>query len=136
MNPLASIDRTAFEFFAPASHDQCVRLQEQFPEFQLEEYLALLAQTNGLGEVFSDGSRRFVHNLLVVSAEDALQESRHHPPGTAVVVGRPGVDGIQFVLLPADASVHAYYPIEATFVKVADSLREFLVKCSTGSIRL
>lgn len=136
MNSLASIDRAAFEFFAPASRDQCDRLQKRFPGFHLAEYLELLAQTNGLGEVFSDGSQRFVHNLLVVSVEDALQESGHHPVDTAVVIGRAGVDGIQFVLRPADTSVHAYYPIEAAFVKVADSLSDFLAKHSTGSIRL
>lgn len=136
MNLTKALQNPAWQLFEPVTQEQSERLSTEFAQFELTEYLALLARSNGVGEVFSEGSHHFVHNMLILAVEEAIQESHNTHPAGALVVGRPGVDGIQYVLLPADAAVHAYYPIDNEFQKVADSLCDLLTRCSIGGIRL
>lgn len=136
LNLSQALRNPTWQLFEPVPQEICERLNAEFPQFELTEYLALLLQSNGVGEVLSEGARSFIHNMLILAAEDAIQESRTTHPASALVVGRPGVDGIQYVLLPADSAVHAYYPIDNEFLRVADSICDLLVRCSTVGVRL
>ncbi|MGZ5095610.1 MAG: hypothetical protein ACXWIP_29575 [Burkholderiales bacterium] len=124
------------ELFPPASTEQLSWLMQQYPGFLHSEYLALLGHTDGIGEVFEDGSQRFVHNMLLFSASEALEVSENEFGCAALAVGRTGVDGIVFVLQPSSPRIFAYLPIDEEFRPVASSLQDFLDKWSTGELRL
>lgn len=128
--------RASFENFPAASAEACANLRKSFRSFALDQYVALLLQTNGLGEVFAEGDQRFVHNMLIVSLEEAIEESERAFRGGVLVIGRPGVDGILFVLKPTDPSVYAYYPVDSEFLKLAPSLEDFLLAYTLGTVRL
>lgn len=53
-----------------------------------------------------------------------------------LVVGRPGVDGIEFGYRRATAGVWAYYPIGREFVQVADTTRDLVERWKAGRIIL
>lgn len=125
-----------FETFPPASAEACADLRESFSSFTLNQYVGLLLHTNGLGEVFAENGQRFVHNMLIVPIDEAIKESEREFGGDALVIGRPGVDGILFVLKPGEPSIYAYRPIDNRFSKVAESFEEFLRAWTLGTVRL
>jgi hypothetical protein len=124
------------ERFAPAPPAQIDWLRQQYSGFFLSEYLALLQETNGLGQVFEEGEHRFVHNMLVLSAEEALEVSEAEFGCRALAVGRLGIDGVTFVLQASSPAVFAYIPIEEEFRQVASSLQELLDKCAANDLRV
>ena len=50
------------------------------------------------------------------------------------MIGYAGVGGIEFVLLPNDQSVYAYYPIEGELSYLADTFEGFLSGWKRGEI--
>ena len=127
---------TSFRSFPPAPTEACRRLTELFADFELAEYIEVLRNSNGLGEVVEAGGERFVHNMLVLPADEAIEESKRLFEGKSFVFGRSGIDGISFTLLPGDSAVFAYYPIDAEYVRISDSLTEFLEGWRANKIRL
>mgnify|MGYP004705173667 CR=1 FL=1 len=127
---------TQFETFPPASVEECRKLVDAFPAIDLVDYVQLVLRSNGLGEVFGEGRDRFVHNLLILPVHEALNESGQLFSNRAFALGRPGVDGITFTLLPGNAAVFAHYPIDDEFVAVADSLSALLTGWASNNICL
>jgi hypothetical protein len=136
MQILRDIASAKLEFFPPAPAAVRGWIASQFAAFDLGDYLQVLGETNGLGEVFAEGEQRFVHNMLLIPAEEALDVSEKDFGGKALVIGYAGVDGILFVFQPSRPDVFAYYPIDEEFVPLAASLPEFLRKCAMGEVRL
>jgi hypothetical protein len=124
------------EFFPSASADQIERLESLFPAFSLSDYIALLSKSNGIGEVFAEGSQRFVHNMLLFAVEDALHWSKSAFQNSYLAVGAPGVDGMFFVLSPGGPQVFVHKPIDNEFVQVASSVRELPLKWLAGELCL
>ncbi|PTT18903.1 hypothetical protein DBR12_13820 [Acidovorax sp. HMWF029] len=127
---------TRFETFRPASAEECRTLVDAFPAIDLDDYVQLVLHSNGLGEVFDEGRDRFVHNMLILPVSKALDESGQLFSNRVFALGRPGIDGITFSLLPGNAAVFAHYPIDDEFVAVADSLSALLTGWASNSIRL
>ena len=125
-----------FETFPPASAGACAAAHDRFSNFRLDQYLELLLQTNGLGDVVEAGGKRHIHNMLMLPIEEAITESERECRDEAFVIGRPGVDGILFVLQPGRPDVYAYYPIESEFSLIAESVVEFLKAWTANAIRL
>lgn len=136
MQLLRALPSEKLEFFTPPPAATRDWISQQYVAFELSEYLQLLSETDGVGELFSEGGERFVHNMLILSAEEALAASQVEFDGKALVIGNAGVDGIRFVLQPARPEVFAYYPISEEFVAVADSVLEFLKRSVANEIRL
>jgi hypothetical protein len=136
MQALRDVASNKLEFFPPASAAVREWISSQYAAFELGEYLQVLAESNGLGEVFSEGAQRFVHNMLLIPGEEALDVSEKEFGGKALVIGYAGVDGILFVLQPSRPEVFAYYPIDEEFRPLAGSLPEFLRHCAAGAVRL
>jgi hypothetical protein len=136
MQTLREITGDKFELFEAAPENACAWVQRQFVGFELEEYLAVLHQSNGLGEIFAEGQLRFVHNMLLVPIQEALDVSQSEFNSQVLVIGHAGVGGILFALQPSQRDIFAYYPIDQEFVPVANSLEDFLRKCSTDGLRL
>ena len=135
MQFLCDLASNKLEFFPPASAAVREWISSQYAAFEVGEYLQVLAESNGLGEVFAEGSHRFVHNMLLISGEDALDVSEKEFGGKALVIGYAGVDGILYVLQPSLPEVFAYYPIYEEFRPLAGSVPEFLRKCAAGEVR-
>ena len=114
----------------------CEWICQQYSAFELGEYLQVLAETNGVGEVFTSENERFVHNMLLMPAEEALDVSEKVFGGKALVIGYAGVDGILFMLQPSNPDIFGYYPIDEEFRRLASSLSEFLRKFVAGEVRL
>lgn len=127
---------TRLETFPPASVEECRKLVDAFPAIDLDDYVQLVLHSNGLGEVFDEGPDRFVHNMLILPVNKALDESGQLFSNRVFAVGRPSVDGITFTLMPGNAAVFAHYPIDDEFVVVADSLSALLTGWASNSIRL
>jgi hypothetical protein len=55
-----------------------------------------------------------------------------------LIIGWPGVDGIQFRVKSknADQSIYAFYPIQQAYVKIADSDKDLIDKWKSGEIIL
>lgn len=124
------------ERFEPAPTEQLNWLLRQFRDFDLDEYVALLRETNGLGELFTDATPPFVHNMLLVPIEEALEVSEAEFKSSVLAIGRPGVDGISLVLQRASRRIYAYYPIDEEFREVASSLQDFLNKWIGNELRI
>jgi hypothetical protein len=136
MQILPGLRSEKLEFFPSAPLAQREWLSQQYSGFELSGYLQLLAETDGVGEVFAENGKRFVHNMLLLSCAEALETSQQEFEGKALVIGNAGVDGILFVLQPACSVVYAYYPISSEFTAVADSVAEFLEKWGANEVRL
>lgn len=136
MQILPGLRSEKLEFFPPASPIQLEWLSQQYSSFELSEYLQLLVETDGVGEVFAENGKRFVHNMLLLPCAEALETSQQEFEGRALVIGNAGVDGILFVLQPACSVVYAYYPISSKFTAIADSISEFLKKWGANEVRL
>jgi len=136
METLSSVAGPSAELRSPASVEVREWLERQFAAFDLVEYLRVLAESNGIGEVFPEGSQRFVHNMLLVPAEEALEASQSQFEGRALVIGNAGVDGIRYVLQPGSPAVYAFYPIDQEFRFIAPSVLAFLRKWAAGEVRL
>ncbi|MBT9518424.1 MAG: SMI1/KNR4 family protein [Methyloversatilis discipulorum] len=124
------------EFFPPASSDKIHELTKRFHGFSLTEYIAFLHESNGVGELFSEGSLRFVRNMILFDLDEALHWSQAAYQDSHLVIGAPGVDGIFFVLDQKGQQVFAHMPIDNEFVKVADSVFDLLSKSLAGELRL
>jgi hypothetical protein len=111
-------------------------ISTQHSGFELGDYLQVLGESNGLGEVFAQGTECFVHNMLLILAEEALDVSEKEFGGKALAIGYAGVDGILFLLQPSRLEVFAYYPMDEEFKPLAGSLPEFLRKCAAGEVCL
>ena len=93
---------STLRFFAPATDDEISGVVSRFPGFKLAAYTSVLAQSNGVGELFCEGQHSFIHNMLLFSAVDALDWSARAFADRFLVIGAPGVDGVFFG--PADLS--------------------------------
>lgn len=53
-----------------------------------------------------------------------------------LIIGYPGVDGIEFRINrnQKDSKIFAFYPIEETYIEVANSDKELIDKWKTGKI--
>ena len=69
---------------------------------------------------------------FIVSAEKVLE----HPEIQFLVVGRPGVDGIEFGYRKGQHGIWAFYPISREFSLVAPNLDALLDGWRSGSIRI
>lgn len=136
MQILQGVRSEKLDFFPPAELAQLEWLSQQYSGFELSEYLQLLAETDGIGEVFAEKGNRFVHNMLLLSCAEALEASQQEFEGRVLVIGNAGVDGIRFVLQPGRSAVYAYYPISSEFTAVAGSVSEFLKKWGSNEVRL
>ncbi len=113
------------QFFSPASSAEIASVTSQFGGFKLSTYVAVLAQSNGVGELFCEGEQRFVHNMLLFSVEDALQWSVEFDR-EFLVVGSPGVDGVLYGLKKDSEAVFAHMPYEDRYDFTADSALDLL----------
>jgi hypothetical protein len=136
MRPLRDLAPDELEFFAPASFEQREWIANAYCGFELAEYLSLLAETDGIGEMFSHQEHHFVHNMLIFNAAEAIKTSEDAFQGRCLAIGAPGVDGILFVLQPSCAKVFAYDPIDCDFTAVASSVYMLLEKWVAGDLRL
>jgi len=136
MQVLRDIASAKLEYFPAAPAALRDWISSQYAAFEVADYLQLLGESNGVGEVYCEGTQRFVHNMLLIPAEEALDVSEKKFGGKALVIGYAGVDGILFALQPSRPEVFAYYPIDEEFVPIANSLPEFLRKCAAGEVRL
>lgn len=107
-----------------------------YPAFDLSEYLALLEESDGVGELFVEGSHRFVHNMLLFSAAEALEISNREFQGRYLVIGAPGVDGIRYVLRPSLPDVFAYSPLDENLSTIAPSVYGLLQKWAARELHL
>ena len=123
------------ELFAPAPAETIQRLKLQFAGFLLSEYVELLEESNGVGELFSEAGSKFVHNMLLFGVEDAISHSQTFGPGF-LVVGAPGVDGVLYGLKPNGVQVFAYLPIDQEYVEVANSAQDLVVKWLANEVHL
>lgn len=96
----------------------------------------MLEESDGVGELFVDGGLRFVHNMLLFSAAEALEISSREFQMRYLVIGAPGVDGIRYVLRPSLAEVFAYYPLDDDISEIASSVYGLLQKWIAGELRL
>jgi hypothetical protein len=133
---LTCLEREKFELFEPAPEGQVRLIEGSFSNIFINEYIELIRKSNGIGEVYADGSERFVHNTIICSAEDAIVYSKEIFSNKCLVVGWPGMDGIKFVLTSNLPSVFAYNPIDDEFVKVADNISALLDKWVSNEIEL
>ncbi len=53
-----------------------------------------------------------------------------------IQIGGPGVDGIQFGFLERETGVHAYYPYEDRFERIASSVPELITGWVSGAIKV
>jgi len=53
-----------------------------------------------------------------------------------LVIGSPGVDGIEFCFRPNHSGVWAFYPINGEWLHVADTMKEFESKWTANEILL
>lgn len=53
-----------------------------------------------------------------------------------LAIGGPGVDGIEWGYRLDEAGIWAYYPIEGTFVPLAESVAGLIERWSSGAIRV
>jgi len=130
------LEREHLAFFAPASAGQVQLLEDSFPNIGINEYIEIIRKSNGIGEVYADGSERFVHNTIICNADDAIDYSKEIFDNKCLVIGWPGTDGIKFVLKSKSIDVFAYYPIDDEFVKVSDTISDLLKKWLSNEIEL
>ena len=55
-----------------------------------------------------------------------------------LIIGSPGVDGIQFKVrkCEADTAVYAYYPVDDTHILIADSAHHLIERWKQGKIKV
>ena len=114
------------QFFAPASAEEIDAVVSRFADFKLSTYTQILAQSNGVGELFCEGERRFVHNMLLFSVGEALEWSANAYGDKFLVVGAPGVDGVHYGLKKDSEAVLAHMPYDDSYVVVAGSALDLL----------
>lgn len=136
MQSVRQLASDRLEFFPPAAKDIRSKIAATFSAFDLSEYLALLEESDGVGELFVDGADRFVHNMLLFSAEEALAVSDREFQGQYLVIGAPGVDGIRYVLQPSRPEVFAYGAFDEDLSKVASSVYGLLQRWEANELRL
>ena len=123
------------EFFPPASPEQIDQLRKHYANFDLWEYIELLENSNGVGELFCEGQHHFVHNMLFFELAEALKESEQFR-SSFLAIGSPGVDGIRFGLVPTSPQIFAYQPIDQEFVPLARGLEDFIARWFTNDLHL
>jgi hypothetical protein len=136
MGSLRALAGEKTELYPPASAEIRDWLSRQYAAFDLSEYLQILAESNGIGELFVEGAERFVHNMLLMPAEEALEISQTEFGGSVLVVGNAGVDGIRYVLQPGTQAVYAFYPIDEEYKYIASSVGEFLRMYTAKKVHL
>lgn len=136
MQSVHDLPSDRLELFQPAGQGLRATIAATFPTFDIREYLAFLGESNGVGELFVDGDRRFVHNMLLFSAAEALDISDREFRGRYLAIGAPGVDGIRYVLRPSLPEVFAHYPLDDDLSEVASSVYGLLQKWAAGELRL
>jgi hypothetical protein len=92
-------------------------------EFPCQEYFASARFTDG---VFDEEAQID----LVYPAHELRKDKEHE----FLAIGRPGVDGIEFVFRAGHEGVWAFYPIGREFVRVAPSISSLLSGWDDGSI--
>lgn len=117
---------STLRFFAPATDDEISGVNSRFPGFKLAAYTSVLAQSNGVGELFCEGQHSFIHNMLLFSAVDALDWSARAFADRFLVIGAPGVDGAFYVLKRDSEAVLAHMSYDHEFVFVANSAVDLL----------
>ena len=97
------------------------RVPDQFSAFQCAEYF----------ERYREGRYDSVSQLWFIAPLDEIYTDPDHG---ALVIGRPGVDGLDFCYRRSLKGIWAFYPIEERWVLVAESLRELEQGWLDGSI--
>lgn len=131
---LKSMSAGRLQFYNPAPEEEIAELQSLFPRFDLAEYISFLRVSNGAGEVYSDGNQSFVHNMLVLHLDKALEASQSNDPDSFLVIGWPGTDGILFGLKPERPDVYAYMPIDNELVWKAKSVSDLVLGWIEGRV--
>ena len=135
LSVLRAMSTGRLEFFDPASLGQVEALRDKYQHHCLQELVAFLEHSNGLGELFEEAGQKFVHNMLLFEVEQVFVQSEKFGPDF-LVVGSPGVDGILFGLKPGNAHVLAYMPIDNEYVGVANSVLELPERYLRNELRL
>jgi hypothetical protein len=75
------------------------------------------------------------NNVDVILPPDKIKEDETKE---WLVIGWPGVDGIQFRVksIDNDQSIFAFYPMEQEYIKVADSDNDLIEKWKSGKLKL
>ena len=102
-----------------------MKIPERFSDYRCADYFASERFTRG---VWSE----FEQLWLVVSSDEVVE----HPEREFLVVGRPGVDGIEFGYRRGHDGIWAHYPIEDDFTFVAPSVSALVEGWLGGSIKV
>ena len=102
-----------------------MKIPERFSDYRCSDYFASEQFTRG---VWSECEQLW----LVVSADEVVED----PEREFLVVGRPGVDGIEFGYRRGHDGIWAHYPIGADFTLVAPSIGALVEGWLGGSIKV
>lgn len=100
-------------------------IPEHFRDYKCSEYFGSEQFTRG---VWSDSEQL----RLIVAADEVAER----PDLEFLVVGRPGVDGIEFGYRKNHDGIWAYYPISREFSKVASSVNDLVEGWFAGRIKV
>ncbi|MEZ0387762.1 MAG: hypothetical protein ACAI34_11880 [Verrucomicrobium sp.] len=100
-------------------------IPEEFCEFLCREYFNSSRFTKG---VFSEPEQLF----LVVPVDQVLERTEYK----MLVIGRPGVDGIEFGYRRGLEGIWAYYPYGNEFTLVAPTIEALVDGWLNGSIKV
>ena len=82
---------------------------------------------------YAEGRYDNFNQIGYIYSRDGIRES---DDGGRLYIGRPGVDGIEFLYRRGSPSIWAYYPIDGEFVWKADDIESFEQAWKAGSITL
>lgn len=102
-----------------------MEIPERFSDYRCADYFASERFARG---VWSESEQMW----LVVSADDVVEDSKRE----FLVVGRPGVDGIEFGYRRGHDGIWAHYPIGNDFTLVAPSVSALVEGWLGGSIKV
>jgi len=100
-----------------------MEIPERFTGYGCSDYFASEKFTRG---VWSDSEQMW----LIVAADEVVEQ----PEREFLVVGRPGVDGIEFGYRRGHDGIWAHYPIDRDFRLVAPSVSALVEGWLNGSI--
>jgi hypothetical protein len=100
-------------------------IPEQFRDYRCSDYFNSEQLVRG---VWSESEQ--LH--LIVEADEVLER----PGLDFLVIGRPGVDGIEFGYRKRHDGIWAYYPISREFSHIASSINTLVEGWFAGSIKI
>lgn len=82
---------------------------------------------------YGEGRYDNFNQIGYIDARDGIRES---DDGERLYIGRPGVDGIEFLYRRGSPAIWAYYPIDGDFAWQADDIESFERAWRTGALKV